>query len=398
MRWALLIFVLMIAPLASAITTTMAPVYQPGETMIIQIQGSILQPIPKENVVFKRAHVAIAVNYDIKRVGNSYYLYAQLPTAQNNYTLFINDIATTQSGLVTSVDYNQTFTVNGTLVDYAINPGLAIVRDEVVFTITLNLDTPQTINLNFPTEQAITLQPGTNTIRLPTGAPGVYQAAIGRYTIPIQVLSTASDPISQNASIRISPTAIHRIILSGNPVSYPITLINDGTSSLGASFSFNPEALEVIPSAVTLAPNTSQTINLSLKRTSGSPMQEIVTVNTGETQSQILLNISFTSNVSQIQVIQDNNTQAPQYYCAELSGKFCTAAEVCSTELIQALDGGCCTGTCEIEESGGFGWIGYVAVGIIIIILLFVFLKYRKSKVPKPKPGLIAPPPRITAK
>src|SRR3989344_4443489 len=126
MKLQLCILLFLLIPFSSAISTNMASTYQPGETMIIEIQGNILQPISLSNVVFKRAHVAIAVIYDVKRIGDKYYLYAQLPLQQNNYTLFINDIATTVSGIVTTTDFNQTFTVSGNIIDYSINPGFAI--------------------------------------------------------------------------------------------------------------------------------------------------------------------------------------------------------------------------------------------------------------------------------
>ena len=113
MRGILLLILALIIPLASSISTTMLPAYQPSDTMIIEIQGNILEPITPQDIVFKRAHVAIAVDYDVKRIGDKYYLYAQLPINPNNYTLFINDIDTTVNGQAQVIDYNQTFQVIG---------------------------------------------------------------------------------------------------------------------------------------------------------------------------------------------------------------------------------------------------------------------------------------------
>ena len=84
--------------LASAISTTIKPVYQPGETMIIEIQGNILEPIKKEDIELKRVNVQVPFEYDFKKIGSKYFLYAILPQSQNNYTLYIKNIATTSNG------------------------------------------------------------------------------------------------------------------------------------------------------------------------------------------------------------------------------------------------------------------------------------------------------------
>lgn len=389
---------LILLPFVQAITTNIAQTYQPGETMIIKIQGNVLQPITPNNVIFKRAHVAIAAIYDVKRIGVDYYIYAQLPVQQNNYSLLINNIATTVNGIVTTIDFNQSFSVAGNIVDYSISPGFAIVGDTLILNSILNLDQPTTINLNFPQEQAFTLQPGTNTITLSTSSvtPGIYQATVGRYTLPIQVIDTSTPNQTiqnNNISIQIVPPAIRAIALENNQTSYSFYILNTGETILeNLILSYNTNLLNITPYLVsTILPNASQNFNISLNRLSGSPISTQIVVQVGSYNKSIPVNISFTTNANQ--TVQINDT-SPQYYCSEISGKFCTASETCSTEPIQSLDGSCCTGTCEIEESGGFGWIGYVSIGVIIIILVIIYLRYKKSSIPKPK-SLTAPPSRF---
>ncbi|MEK6846609.1 MAG: hypothetical protein AABY16_00410 [Nanoarchaeota archaeon] len=393
-----LILFLLIIPASSAITTNMAKTYQPGETMIIKNQGNILQPITPNNILFKRAHVAIAVIYDVKRIGTEYYLYAQLPLQPNNYSLFINDIATTVNGIVTTIDFNQSFSVAGNIVDYSISPGFAIVSNTLTLNSILNLDQPTTININFPEEQAFTLQPGTNTITLSTSsvAPGVYQATVGRYTLPIQVINTSSPSnqtaINNNFSIQITPPAIRATALANNQTSYIFSILNTGGSTINnLILSYNTNLMNVTPYFVSsLQPNSSQQFNLSLNRLSGSPIATEIIVQIGSYNKSIPINISFTANANQTTQINDTT---PQYYCSELGGRFCTASEICSTDPVQTLDGSCCTGTCETESSGGFGWVGYVSIAVIIIVLIIIYLLYKKSSIPKPK-DLTAPPSR----
>ena len=395
----MLILFLIFSPIVSAISTSMLPAYQPGETMIIEISGNVLQPITPNNIIFKRAHVAIAAVYDVKRIGTKYYLYAQLPIQPNNYTLFINDIATTVNGQPTTIDFNQTFSVAGSIVDYTISPGFAIVENSLILNSILNLDVSTTININFPEEQAFTLQPGANTITLSTSSvsPGVYQAAIGRYTLPVQVLSTA--PINQttsnpNISIQIIPPTIRTIALENISTSYKFSIINTGLVQVeNILLSFNTNLFNVTPYFVsTLQPNASQEFNLSLNRLRGQPINTNILIQIGEYNKSIPINISFTVNANQTTQINDTG---PQYYCSEIeNGKFCAAAETCSTDSVQALDGSCCTGTCEAEDSsGGLGWIGYVSIGVIVLILIIVYLRYKKNSIPSPK-NLMAPPSR----
>ncbi len=393
----MLTILLIFLPIVQAITTNMAQTYQPGETMIIKIQGNILQPITPENVLFKRAHVPIAVIYDVKRLGSDYYLYAQMPLQSNNYSLFIGNIATTVNGVATQIDFDQPFSVSGNITDYSINPGLAVVTDSLILNAILNLDQPTTINIDFPEAQTFTLQPGINTITLSTSnvAPGIHQATIGRYTIPIQVLGTSTPPTTNNnLSIRIIPSAIRAVALEGNQTSYVFSILNTGEISLNnLLLSYNTNLINVTPYSISsLQPNSSQQFNLSLNRISGSPIVTQILVQIGEYNQSIPINISFTTNTTETTPIED---LIPQYYCAELDGRFCTASETCSTSPVQSLDGpACCTGTCKSENSGGgFGWIGYAAVIAIIAILIFVFLNYKKSSIPKPKP-LTAPPSR----
>ncbi len=398
-RILVLVILLIFLPLSQAITTNMAQTYQPGETMIIKVQGNILQPITLENILFKRAHVPIAVIYDVKRIGSDYYLYAQMPLQSNNYSLFIDNIATTVNGVATQIDFNQTFSVSGNITDYNINPGLAVVTDSLNLKVILNLDQPTTINIDFPESQTFTLQPGTNIINIPTSnvVPGIYQATIGHYTLPVQVLGASTLPIqtmSPNISIKITPPAIRAVALAGNQTSYTFSILNMGEKLVSNIFlSYNTNLINITPYLLSsLQPNISHNFNLSLIRVSGSPIITQILVQIGEYNQSIPINISFTTNTTEAILIEN---VFPQYHCAELDGRFCTTLETCSTQPVQSLDGpACCTGTCKLENKGGsFSWIGYIAVIAVIAILIFIFLKYKKSSIPHPK-SLTAPPPR----
>ena len=390
----LTLFLTILIPLASSISTTMLPTYQPGETMIAEIQGNILKPISTSDIIFKRAHVAIAVNYDVKRIGDKYYIYAQMPTNPNNYTLFINNLATTVNGQNREINYNQTFTVSGNLSDYSISPGFIVSDKNFILTINSNLDIPTTINMNFPDERAVTLQPGVNNIQMQISSisQGVYLATIGKYTVPIQIIKTIMNQ-SKEYMINLSVQSIRQTILENQQKTYNFSITNIGQETAdNLYFSFNQEVFEISPSQIEpIQPNNSQEFNLSLKRTTGDPILENILISrSGSILTNMEIDISFTTNETQI-----TNSSKDQYYCSELNGKFCSATETCSTQTIQSLDGpSCCTGTCQVEEKSSNSWIAYVSIILVLIILVFVYLSYRKNKLPKlNKPSPLSAPP-----
>jgi len=380
-------FLIILIPLASSISTTLLPNYQPGETMIIEIQGNILEPIFPSDILFKRAHVAVAVNYDVKRIGGKSYLYAQVPSTPNNYTLFINNIATTVNGIVTKINYNQTFTVSGNMSEYSISPGFIIEDKDFILTITSNLDQPLTINLDFPQERAVTLQPGANPIKMSIEfvGPGVYLAKIGKYTVPLQIkFINFPQNISDNISISIAPQAFKETLLTNQEKTYNFTIKNSGEFDLNnLYFIFDQTLFDITPSQITsIQSNSSQEFTLSLKRNSGLPLSgEIFLAKDSNILVNLTINITFTNNQSQT----TNNTNENRYYCSELGGKFCSATETCSTKPTSSLDGSCCTGVCKANEESSNSWIAYVSILVVLIILFLIYRSYKKAKIPKPK-------------
>ncbi len=397
MRWMIITVLILLIPLTSAITTDLKSEYLPGETIITKISGNILQPIIPSDVVFKRKHVAIAVSYDIKRIGQDYYLYAQAPSTNNNYTLFINNIETTLNGVQTIIDFNQSFKVVGNITDYSISPGLAIVtEDSLSFTIKSNIDQPITINYNFPQDGSIILNPGSNSLKLllhPSINSGIYFAKIGKYSIPIQVIRPIVINNSDTKMLLTFPQKISRTILEDNNFSFNLTLKNNGTAILtGIRLNFTNQDVYFSHEEISsLQPSESSVITASISKSSGHPIEgDIIFFDDDGQLAKIPLRISFTTNVTETIPSKDEPTS--QYYCQELQGKFCTSNEICSEEQVSASDGLCCKGQCTLKEKSSSGWIGYLIIGIIIIVLVIVFMRYKKSGAsPQIKSSLINP-------
>ncbi len=403
MRWSILLLSLVLLQTVSAVSTTLAPSYQPGETILIKIEGNILEPILSSDILFKRNHILIPVNYDITRINGTYYLYAQAPINKNNYTLFIKDISTTINGVVKSINFNQSFSVIGNLTDYSVSPGFAIVhKDKLDFTITLNLDNSVNINTNFPEEHSITLSPGQNKISLSTAnkSEGIYLITLGKYQIPVQIIRTNS---FNNATIineipfsvlKIYPSKINRTISSNSIYSFNISLTNNGSSNLqNVQFSFNQSIFSISPSVIaSIKSNESKEVTISLLNLlDGKIQEEIIIYDANQQLYNLKLNL-FSNNNSNEPSLPTQPPSGIVRYCSEdVNGKSCAANEVCSVELIQMKDGACCTGTCSVKKESSSGWIAYLSIIIIVGILIFVYLRYKKTAIPKIKPGLINP-------
>lgn len=376
------LFFALIIPSTYAISTDLKETYQPGETLIIEISGNILQPISSSDIEFKRGHILVPFSYDIKRIGDRYFLYAILPATENNYTLFINNIQTTISGNPAIINFNQSFSISGELISYSVSPGFFITSKDIQFIIRLNKDLPETISLDFPAEHQIVLQPGENIIDLSISSveSGFRKINLGIYQIPLLILDETSSGFTQQ-NINPFPPKIESIILSGKKETYPFKIINSGNfPASNFEFIFNPDIFEINPSTIsTITPNSSIEFNLTIK-TINVPIYENITISSGDYSRDLIINISYTENESEtntpyLEAYEENSG----YYCSELSGVFCSADEVCSSSPISALDGQCCTGTCDAQSETSYAWIGWVIGVIILIVLIWIFFKYKKS-------------------
>ncbi|MBU1988042.1 MAG: hypothetical protein KKD94_01000 [Nanoarchaeota archaeon] len=174
-----------------AVSSDLRDSYAPKETMIGEFSGGILAPIAREQVsVIRDGHIDVAVEYDIRKLGQGYYIWLISPQNTGNYTLKVRDIIAFVGGVPDVVDYEKEFIVAGEIVDYSINPGFVFASDDFEIAATL-YESSKTIEIDFPEVREINLVPGTNHIDFPIGdLIGVYSAriSVGRYSVPAYIL------------------------------------------------------------------------------------------------------------------------------------------------------------------------------------------------------------------
>src|SRR3989344_3927497 len=229
--------ILVLSGFVSAISTDLKANYDRGETIIAEIKGNILEPITKEQVDFIRGHVSVPFDYDLKKLGEKYFLWASAPTNENNYTLVIKDIVTTENGKTTKINFEQNFSVAGNFSDYNIKPGFISTREDFSVDIYFNEDSENKINAGFPSREII-LKPGKNTIEFSieeANETGLYMIEIGKYAFPayIFVEEVNGRQIGKKPMLRFEPERIASIMLIGEKSAYPFQIVNFGDWDVG---------------------------------------------------------------------------------------------------------------------------------------------------------------------
>ena len=175
---------------ASAISTNLKDSYQPGETIIAEISGSILEPITDTNMELRREYILVPFDYEVKKLGDKYYFWMLSPVQQMNYTLKIKDITTYVSGNIKKIDYEKNFSVLGNLSDYSIKPGVVSTDKNFEIKVQMNEDNEKSITLKFIEETTYLLKPGENIIKFSVAdinESAFYNISVGRYEVPAYI-------------------------------------------------------------------------------------------------------------------------------------------------------------------------------------------------------------------
>ncbi len=91
------------------------------------------------------------------------------------------------------------------------------------------------------------------------------------------------------------------------------------------------------------------------------------------------------NNISDKNETSKNNSEDKIEYsetCSELDGQKCNSSSVCAGQQIEASDGECCLGPCELKEDDNTGKIiGWIIVIVIVLFLIWFYLvRYKGIK------------------
>lgn len=379
------IFIILLASPVYAISSTLQPSYDQGETFIAEIQGSIIEPISLSQVQFYRGHVQVPLIYDLKRFDNHYFLYAITPNSENNYTLIIKNVVTTLNGQQTTINFEQNFSTTNKTAPITISPGLIITSSSVDFTIFLNRDVPETISLSSRENSSLNLQPGQNLIHLDQTefVKGTNPISIGKYQIIVYSTRDSSNDVKRSKILLIDPIEIRKKLNHGTKDrTFSFVITNRGLVEMPElTLEYAKDRYSLNPSRIkSLRVNESRTINITLNKEE-IPFSDTLLLRSGDEIVELPLNFIYLDESNQTGNTKDPNNQTSSLYCRELNGKICSTSEICSGESINSADGTCCRGTCTpAPQSSSLAWLGYLIGAVVLIVLIIVGGRYWKAR------------------
>jgi len=168
----------------SALSSTLGETYEPSETMIGQLSDDVLVIDSADARVLRNGHIDVGFNGDIKKLGESYFVWLLAPLNPGDYMLVVEDVITT-GGDVLNLEHN--FVVEGEQTDYSLSKGVVVSSKDFEIVVTLHDDFSQTINLDYPSAREIELTPGSNSISVEFGeviGNNLVMVNLGKYVVP----------------------------------------------------------------------------------------------------------------------------------------------------------------------------------------------------------------------
>ena len=330
----LLAFLILILPLMSAVEVDMKTEFSQGETLMAEISGNFLEYLEKENIFFYREHVKIPLDYDIAKIDDKYYVYAQLgDKTPNNYSLRIENVRYMQGVNIVEEDIIKNFVITDGLADFKVNPGF-IIADEAFAIEVQNLR-------NFKIEIDI------NENKTSTGK-SLFESlfSLGTFESDIELFSGEIKDLEFDLG---NETSFNFIELKTENITYKI------------------------PVYVFVIETTTEEEDESEEETTTEEEDE------SEEETTIEEDEETTSDSEEK---EDEIKIVSTKTCAEENGTICGDNEKCNGTIIQARDATCCLDTCQVIKKSNTGKIlGWSMVIIILLIVIWFFkVKYKGAK------------------
>lgn len=400
---------LLLLPIISAVEFDMEAEFDQGETLMARISGNFVEQITKDDVYFYRGHVRISQDFDVGKIDNEFYIYAQLlDKMPHNYSIAVEGVRYMVGSQISEDTLTKNFTITNATADFKISPGFVITKQDFSVEVQNLQDYGITININ--TESS-------------GGGTGFFASLFGESSTgedSVILKSGEIEKINFELGDMENPT-LQTITLSTENLKYEIPVyiyLNKTDNGEDKVFDFNPSELDVsMPTSAettriiyleNLGENKLENITLSLSNSLEPYVSlSVEEIDDLEENLSAKLELNFTSD-SEVQTIQgqitanandeiyaycgvilnfiedyveDQETHSVQT-CEEMAGIICEEDEECDGESKYAKDGKCCMGTCKIpkESSSGkiIGWT--IVIAVIAFVIWFFKAKYRGAK------------------
>lgn len=360
-----LFFVLLaffLIPSVFAISLDLKENYAPRETMIVKIDGNFLDPIVPGNVFFYSGRQLIALEYDVAKIDDSFYIYAILPNIERNYTLVIKNAHYFELGKEKTEELRYNFSVSGNISDFTIKPGFVITSIDFPITLESNTDR-MTVDIKYQTYstsvEVLPYKIKSYTIPLIYSPTATFLEIISEntaYKIPVKSLSYPKKP----KSISFTNIFYNFTIYRGSQYPIKLVLSNKGSDAIRDIEISSDDEFDFVPITIpVLEPNSIIEINIT------APLDTLDTNVYAESDTDdVEAETRLLVNVLSLNIEETPEEEISKHSCKEFyKGDLCEENEECSgVERTDTLEGKCCIGECKEK----------VSIGRIIIILLII--------------------------
>lgn len=403
------LLLLFLLPIISAVEFDIKAEFSQGETLMARISGNFVDQITKNDVYFYRGHVGTSVNFDVAKIDDEFYIYAQLlDKTPDNYSVAIQNVRYMVGSQISEDTLTKNFTITNATADFKINPGFIITDKDFSVEVQNLKDNKITININTGSSEESTdffaalfgsTTSGNDSVTLKSGEIEKINFELGdienpvlqtielstenlKYSIPVYIYlnKTNNEDDKREKVFGFNPSELDVSMPTSAETIRIIYFDNLGESkleniTLSLSNSLEPYVSLSVKEIEDLKENSSAKIELTF--TSDSEAQIIqgqITANVNEesyTYCEVLL--SFIEDY-----IEDPDNPSAQT-CEEMTGIICKENEECDGESKYAKDEKCCIGTCKIPEESSTGKIiGWsIIIAVIAFVIWFFKTKYK---------------------
>ena len=125
------VLVLLVFPIISAVDVELKTVYDQGETLIARISGNFVDQPTTNNIAFYRGHVKIPMVFDLKKIGDDFYIYALLlDKSEGEYSLRIDGVRYYRATKIVEDEIIQNFSISSQTFPFSINPGFIVTSED----------------------------------------------------------------------------------------------------------------------------------------------------------------------------------------------------------------------------------------------------------------------------
>jgi len=429
----LLIFLLLLLPLASAVEFSMKSNFSQGETMIAKVSGNFQKPPFKGTTKFYRGHVRVPIDPYIAKINGEFYIYAQLPENEANYSIVLEDVKYYVGSLISEEDLVQNFSITNNLADFSVNPGVVITDKDFSLEVqnlqssklTIQVATEPLLESEGNSDEgffaslleddgvtevpqgdySVTLKSGEiekikfklEDIENPILKIITLSSENTKYEIPVYVFLNESSTKEKDRDFAFDQSELNFTMSTNSKLTKIVYLINEGEDdleniTLSLSDSLKPYATLSKTEIEDLNEDKQTKIELyfqsgdydtnvegQIKAKESSGSQDIyayVGVYFNVLESYIPSEEGEGGAVSSTGEIISTKT------CSEMGGTICSTSQKCDSDEVNAKDDKCCLTECQEVGSSSTGKIiGWsIIIAVIGALVWFFKFKYRGAK------------------